>query len=105
MQKSNATVIDTLTYIMSTAWSGEYIIMGTSLHELMQEVITDLKDNSKIMFDLDHVFLHTDESEYTNQFYLDFWYKCGRPIAEKFIKRKYPAAWFLKLYSTKKFDA
>ena len=94
------TVLDKITFITSTAFSGEFIIVGSALHAVMQLVIVDLIENPD-MFDLEKLQFDSEETVYGNEFYLEIWQKSIRPIVEHWIKSNFPSAWFLKMYSSK----
>jgi hypothetical protein len=104
VQKMKPTVLDTITYMASTGFTNEFIIVGSSLHELMQKIISDLIQNPW-MFDKDKIEFDAPETYYSNDFYTEVWFKSIRPLAEQYIRLKFPYAWFLKVYSTKKFEA
>jgi hypothetical protein len=97
-------VLEKMTEMVSTGFTGVPMILGTSLHDIMGVVVKRLNLEPTLL-DVSEIDLDAEESLYPGDFYVKAWDLVLLPTTMEYLTATCPTAWFLKLYLDTKNEA
>ena len=90
-------VLEKLTWMTSTGFTGTPIILGTHLDNIMR-VIANRLNLEPTLLDVSEIDLDANEDRYSGEFYAKAWDLVLLPEIMCYLTVLCPRAWFFKLY-------
>jgi hypothetical protein len=90
-------VLEKMTEMVSTGFTGVPMILGTHLMDIMGIVVKRLNLESTLL-DVSEIDFDAEEGYYPGDFYVKAWELVLLPTTMEYLTATYPKAWFIKLY-------
>ena len=97
-------VLEKMTWMVSTGFTGTPLILGTPLMDIMGIVVKRLNLEPTLL-DASEINLDDNEARYPGDFYVKAWELVLLPTTMEYLTSTCPKAWFIKLYLDTKNEA